>query len=86
MSAEDSQVGIDEAELARLELYHTLGQLRDRLNFAERIDNRIARARIRVAAEQLENPVRFAACVAVTAAAAGVAVWGIASRVIRRMG
>lgn len=86
MSAEeDTQNRIDETEFVRAELYDTLGQLRDRLNFAARIDNRIERARIRVAAEQLENPVRFAVGVAAVAATVGVTVWGIASTVIRRM-
>ena len=84
MNAEEAQVGVENADYVRAELYDTLGQLRDRLNFAQRIDNRIDRARVKVSAMQLENPVKYAACVAGVAATVGVAVWGIANSIVRR--
>lgn len=86
MSPEDPHLGVVKADVARAELYDTLSQLRDRLNFAERIDNRVDRARRRIAAEQLENPVRYALGVAAVAATIGVTVWGVARVVMRKSG
>ncbi|GAB2557164.1 DUF3618 domain-containing protein [Leucobacter ruminantium] len=86
MNAHDRQHGIDEAARARAELYQTLGQLQDRLNYARRVDEAVADARVRLAAEQRERPVVFAAGVAGVAAIAGLAVWGAVSAVMKRFG
>lgn len=84
MSSDDKQRGIADAERARAELYGTLSQLRDRLNYAKRVDDAMDSAKRRIADEKQRNPLAFAAGVAGVAAAAGVVVWGIASRVVRR--
>lgn len=77
--------GVAEAGIARAELYDTLAQLRDRLNYARRIDDRIEETRQNFARAQRENPVGFAVGVVAAAATVGVAVWGIASLVARRL-
>lgn len=86
MNAHDRQHGIDEAARARAELYQTLGQLQDRLNYARRVDEAVADARIRLSAEQRERPAAFAAGVAGVAAIAGLAVWGVVNAVMKRFG
>lgn len=86
MSASNRQHGIDEAARARAELYDTLGQLQERLNYAKRVDDAVADAKVRLAAEQRERPGVFAAGVAGVAAVVGLAVWGAASAVIKRFG
>lgn len=85
MSAADRQAGIVEANRARVELYDTLGQLRDRLDYAQRIDDRIAETKLRIAEERQENPGGFAIGVAVAATAVGLAAWGIAALVRRAL-
>lgn len=75
--------GVEAAELARDELYDTLAQLRERLDYAQRIDDAVSRTRHRIREERRENPVGFALGVAVVAAAAGAVAWG-ATRLIRR--
>ena len=75
--------GITEADNARAELYDTLAQLRVRLDYAQRIDDSMARARTRIAAEKRENPLLFAAGVASVAVAGGLAAWAITRKVIR---
>lgn len=77
--------GVAEAALARAELYDTLAQLRDRLNYARRIDERIHDTKRRLARTQRENPLGFAIGVASVAATVGAAVWGIASFVAGRL-
>jgi len=77
------ETGVVAAEQARAELYDTLGQLRQRLDYAQRIDDGLERAKHRIAAERRENPVGFAIGVVAVAAAVGVAAWG-ATRLIRR--
>ncbi|MGK0741274.1 DUF3618 domain-containing protein [Leucobacter sp. Z1108] len=75
--------GVQKAQLARAELYDTLGQLRGRLDYAQRIDDTIARTKQRVADVGNENPLAFAAGVAGAAVAAGLTVWGVARLVMR---
>lgn len=75
--------GVAEAQRARAELYETLGQLRDRLDYAQRIDDRVAQMKHCLAYARRENPVAFAAGAAAVAAAVGVAAWG-ATKLIRR--
>lgn len=75
--------GIQAADQARAELYDTLGQLRDRLDYAQRIDNQMARVSHRIAEERRENPVGFAVGAVAVAAVVGVAAWG-AVRLIAR--
>lgn len=77
--------GVAEAELARVELYDTLAQLRDRLNYARRIDNRIDEAKQNIIRSKRENPVGFALGTAAAAATVGAVVWGIASVIIDRL-
>lgn len=78
--------GIDDAQRAREELYDTFAQLRDRLDYAQRIDDSVERAKVRIAEEKEENPLGFAIGVAAVAGAVGVVAWGIARAVIRRLG
>lgn len=75
--------GVQKAQLARAELYDTLGQLRGRLDYAQRSDDTIARTKQRVADVGNENPLAFAAGVAGAAVAAGLTVWGVARLVMR---
>lgn len=86
MSDQDRDYGVAEAEVARAELYQTLGQLRDRLNYARRFDEAVDRTRDRISAQKRENPVGFAAGVAGAAAIAGLVVWRVAVGVARRFG
>lgn len=79
----DREIGLIEAQQARTELYDTLGQLRVQLDYAQRIDDGIARAKHRIAAEKRENPLVFGAAVVGVAAVCGVAVWALASKVVR---
>ncbi|MFV0434576.1 MAG: DUF3618 domain-containing protein [Leucobacter sp.] len=84
MSAEEKQRGIVAAQKARTELYDTLSQLKDRLNYARRVDDAVAAAKSRIAQQKRSNPAAFAAGVVGVAAAAGLAVWGVASTVAKR--
>lgn len=80
----DAQSGVREATRARAELYDTLGQLRDQLNYAQRIDDAVDRAKARAAREREERPFVFVAKVASVAVVAGAVVWGVARTVARR--
>ena len=77
--------GVLEAQRARAELYDTRGLLRERLDYAQRIDDSLERTRRRIARGRRENPLGFAAGVVAVAAVAGLAVWGIASRIARAL-
>ena len=79
----ERELGLIEASEARADLYDTLGQLRVQLDYAQRIDDGVARAKQRIAAEKRENPLVFGAAVVGVAAVCGVAVWAIASKVVR---
>ena len=79
----ERELGLIEASQARADLYDTLGQLRVQLDYAQRIDDSVARAKHRIAAEKRENPLVFGAAVVGVAAVCGVAVWAIASKVVR---
>lgn len=83
MSERRTQAGVREADLARAELYDTLAQLRDRLDYAQRIDDAVDRTARRIADEKRENPLGFAVGVGVAAAAVGAAVWGAARLIMR---
>jgi len=83
MNTKTPHPGVVEAERARTELYDTLGQLRERLDYAKRIDIATERMRRRIARGKHENPLLFAAGVAGVAATVGLAVWGIARKVAR---
>lgn len=76
---------LTDAEIARAELYETLGLLTERLNFAKRVDVAMDNAAERVREEKLRNPLKFAAGVAAVAAGAGLATWAIARAVLRRV-
>jgi len=75
--------GVAEAQRAREELYDTLGQLRGRLDYAQRIDDRVAQMKHCLAYARRENPVAFAVGATAVAAAVGAAAWG-ATKLIRR--
>lgn len=77
---EQRALGIAEAQVARAELYDTLGQLSDRLNYAKRIDDATERISARIQEERRERPLVFVAGVVVVAATAGAIVWALAKR------
>jgi hypothetical protein len=79
----ERELGLIEASQARSELYDTLGQLRVQLDYAQRIDDGIARAKRRIAAEKQENPLAFGTAVVGVAAVCGIAVWAIATKVAK---
>lgn len=83
MSAADREAGITAAKQARVELYDTLGQLRERLDYAKRFDNAMDRAGRRIAREKRENPIGFTAGVVAVASVAGLAVWGVVRLIAR---
>lgn len=85
MTSSEKQQGIADAELARAELYSTLSQLKDRLNYAQRVDDAVEDAKIRIAEQKQRNPLAFVAGVAGVAVIAGVVVWGIATSVAKRI-
>lgn len=76
---------VNPADAARTELYHTLGQLRSRLDYAQRIDNGLSDARRRMVQQRLQHPARFAAGVGGVALLAGLAVYKVAQAVIRTL-
>lgn len=84
MNQHEKQQGLADAARARAELYDTLGLLRDRLNYAQRVDDAVARTKLRIAEQRRDNPAGFVAGAAAVAVLAGAAVWGIASAVGRR--
>jgi hypothetical protein len=79
----ERELGLIESTQARSELYDTLGQLRVQLDYAQRIDDGLSRAKHRIIAEKRDNPLAFAAAVAGVSAVCGVAVWAIASKVVK---
>lgn len=81
---EERARGIANAEMARAELYDTLGQLRDRLNYAKRFDDATARLTARIEEQRRERPLAFAAGVVLAAATAGAVVWAVAKGVAKR--
>jgi len=83
MSGSRTEEGIREADQARAELYDTLGKLRERLDYAQRVDDAMVRAKQRIADEKRANPLGFAIGVAVVAGAVGLTVWGLARGVMR---
>lgn len=85
MSQQSRDDGITAAQHAREELYDTLAQLRDRLDYAQRVDDAVDRASRRIAAERRENPLGFALGVAAVAGAVGLAAWGVARWVMRAL-
>lgn len=84
MNATEKQQGIADAELARAELYSTLSQLKDRLNYAQRVDDAVDDAKLRIIEQKQRNPLAFVAGVAGAAVIAGVVVWGVATSVAKR--
>lgn len=84
MNAHEKQQGVVQAAQARAELYDTLAQLKDRLNYAQRVDDAVDDVKHRISEQKRRNPLAFAAGVAGAAVIAGVAVWTVASAVIRR--
>lgn len=79
----DRELGMQEAKLARADLYDTLGQLRSQLDYAQRIDDSVARTRRKLVAQKQQNPLVFGAAVAGVAATCGVVAWALATKVIR---
>lgn len=79
----DRELGLIESSQAREELYDTLGKLRVQLDYAQRIDDSVARTKRRIVAKKRENPLVFGAAVVGVAAACGVIVWAVTSKVVR---
>lgn len=77
--------GVVDADTARAELYTTLSQLKDSLNYAKRVDDSIDDAKRRITEQKYTNPVAFAAGVAGVATAAGLVVWGVAAAIAKRL-
>lgn len=85
MSSEEKQRGIADAAVARAELYDTLSQLKDRLNYAQRVDDAVDDVKQRIVEQKRRNPLAFVAGVAGAAVVMGVVVWGVATTVAKRM-
>lgn len=77
--------GLRAAEEARSELYDTLTQLSDRLNYAKRFDAAVDRTQVRLKEEQKENPLGFALAVAGVAVAVGLVTWTVASKIVTKL-
>lgn len=75
--------GVAQAQVARAELYDTLGQLRNRLDYAQRIDDATERLMDRATEQKRERPLVFAAGVVAVAAVAGTVVWAVARGIAR---
>lgn len=86
MTSAEKARGEAEAARAREELYGTLAQLKDRLNYAQRVDDAVDDAKHRIAETKRERPLVFAAAVAGVATTAGLVAWGIARAVANRIG
>lgn len=84
MSRSARAEGIAAAEVARAELYETLGQLRENLNYAKRFDQATDRFVDRVEEERRERPEVFIAGVVAVATTAGVVVWAVARGIAKR--
>ncbi|QZY50974.1 DUF3618 domain-containing protein [Leucobacter tenebrionis] len=84
MNVHEKQRGVAEAAQARAELYETLALLKDRLNYAQRVDDAIDDFKHRAAEQKRRNPLAFAAGVAGAAAIVGLGVWTVTSAVIKR--
>lgn len=80
---EEKRRGVAEANVAREELYATLGQLKEQLNYAKRFDRAVARGQRRISEVKAERPLVFVAGVTAVAAVAGGAVWAIVRCVTR---
>lgn len=85
MTFNEKQQGIIDAGEARQELYGTLSQLRDSLNYAKRIDDAVDDARVKIARQRRRHPVAFLVGVAGAAAVVGAVVWGVSSAVAKRL-
>ena len=85
MTPNEQQQGISDAARARQELYGTLSLLKDRLNYAQRIDDAVDGARLRIVEQKRRNPAAFVVGVAGAAVVAGAIVWGVVSAVTKRL-
>ncbi|QIM15690.1 DUF3618 domain-containing protein [Leucobacter insecticola] len=85
MSSEEKQRGVAEAAAARAELYGTLSQLKDRLNYAQRVDDAVDDAKRRITEQKRRNPLGFMIGVAGVAVVVGAVVWGVATTVAKRV-
>lgn len=84
-SPSDRELGVTEAEVAREELYGTLAQLRDRLNYAQRVDDAVDDVKLRIAETRRNRPIAFVVGCAGTAVLAGLSVWGVARAITRKI-
>lgn len=82
---EEKMRGVNEANAARAELYGTLSQLKEQLNYAKRFDRAMERGQQRIVKFKDEKPVAFAAGVVAVAAVSGGAVWAIVRSVVRNV-
>lgn len=79
-----NNTSMQDAQVARAELYETLSLLSDRLNYAQRFDDAVDRTQKRLHRKQMENPVGFALAVAGVAATVGVLAWAGTAKLIKR--
>lgn len=85
MTPNERQQGIADAAKARQELYGTLSQLKDSLNYAQRIDDAVEDARLKIVDQKRRHPVAFFVGVAGAAVVVGAVAWGIATAVTKRL-
>ena len=83
--ASKNTASLEDAQVARVELYRTLAQLSDRLDYAQRFDDAVDRTRSRLQRRQRENPVGFAVLVAGVAVTVGVVAWAGTAQLLKRM-
>lgn len=81
---QSAAAGLSEAARARSELYTTLGQLRERLDYAQRIDDSVERAKARLAEGRRKNPTGYAIGAVALAVGIGAVVWVVARKVVNR--
>lgn len=84
MSKQTSKAqGIADAAIAREELYGTLAQLKDQLNYARRFDEAVERTEERVQRVREERPAVFITGVVSVAVVTGTLVWAVVNRIAR---
>lgn len=80
----NKQARLDETNHARKELYETFALLSDRLNFAQRFDEKVEEKTAQVKALKRNKPAVFFSAVAGVAAVTGVVVWAVAKGISRK--
>lgn len=84
MSSLERQQGINAAQEARTELYRTLGQLKDRLNYAHRVDVAVGKAKRRLRQKLREDSVTVVATAVTAVTVVAAAAVGVAALLTRK--